>query len=185
MTREAIFGRESGKLPALHDTALPFTRYVQGPADFTPTDFRPAKLGSSSWAHELAQAIVYTSPFLCYGGDPESYLQNPAAGVLEAIPATWDETIVLPGSEVGRTAGYARRKGREWFIGVINGNDPRPLRISLGFLGRGSFLTDTFGDNSAQGDAWTRARRTVSSRDSLSCDMRRDGGFVARLTPVQ
>jgi len=104
LTREAILGRESGKLSGLHDTTLPFVRFVQGHADFTPTDFRPDKLGSSHWSHELAQAIIYTSPFLCYSGSPESYLSNPAIDVLKAIPSTWDQTVVLPGSEIGKVA---------------------------------------------------------------------------------
>lgn len=72
MTREAIYGRESGKLPEMHDAALPFTRYVQGHADFTPVEFRTSRLVNSTWARELAQAVIYTSPFLCYGGSPKA-----------------------------------------------------------------------------------------------------------------
>ncbi len=44
MTREAIAGREQGKNPAVHDTTLPFLRYVQGHADYTPTLFIPGRL---------------------------------------------------------------------------------------------------------------------------------------------
>ncbi len=184
LTREAVLGRESGKLPALHDTALPFTRYVQGHTDFTPTDFRAGKLNGSSWTHELAQAIVYTSPFLCYGGSPENYLQNPGVDVLEAIPPTWDETIVLPDSEIGRTAAFARRKGNQWFVGVVNGDESRPFRISLDFLGKGSFKADTMTDLTDDNAGWNRTQKTVTSKDSLSFDVRSNGGFVARFTPA-
>ena len=184
LTREAVLGRESGKLPALHDTALPFTRYVQGNADYTPTDFRPGKLGGSSWARELAQAIVYTSPFLCYGGSPENYLQNPALDILKAIPPTWDETRVLRDSEIGRTAAFARRKGSDWFVGVVNGNEARPFRINLDFLGEGSFRADLLADSSEKNDAFVRTSRIVSRSDTLSFDLRRDGGYVAHLTKI-
>jgi alpha-glucosidase len=184
LTREAILGRESGKLPALHDTALPFTRYVQGHADYTPTDFRPGKLGGSSWTRELAQAIVYTSPFLCYGGSPEDYLAHPALDVLKSIPATWDETRVLPDSEIGRTAAFARRSGHDWFVGVVNGNEARPFRINLDFLGKGRFRADSLADSSEKNDAFVRTWRVVSSRDNLTFGLRRDGGFVARFSRI-
>ncbi|BCM92023.1 retaining alpha-galactosidase [Abditibacteriota bacterium] len=184
LTREAILGRESGKLPASHDTALPFTRYVQGHADFTPTDFRAGRLNGSSWTHELAQAIVYTSPFLCYGGSPENYLQNPGVDILKALPSTWDETIVLPGSEVGRTAAFARRKGREWFIGVVNGGEDRPFHINLDFLTKGPFEADTMTDLADNNAGWKRAQKTVTGKDSLTFNVRGNGGFVARLMPL-
>lgn len=184
LTREAVFGQEQGGLPILHITALPFTRMVQGHADFTPTDFRPDRLHGSSWAHELARAIVYTSPFLCYGGSPQNYLQNPALDILKSVPSTWDETRVLPDSEIGRTAAFARRRGDTWFVGIINGDEDRPFKINLGFLGKGRFRADLLSDSSEQNDAFVRTSRVVSSRDSLPCDVRRDGGYVARFTPI-
>jgi alpha-glucosidase len=184
LTRESIFGRESGKLPAVHDTALPFTRYIQGPADFTPAEFRVGKLNGSSWAHELGQAVVYTSPFYCYGGDPADYLVNPAVDVLKALPATWDETIVLPGSEVGRTAAFARRKGNEWFIGVVNGEIARPFAIDLSFLGTGNYRIEKFGDKMDNNAAWDRTSTSVKKNSKFTAQLRKDGGFVARITPA-
>lgn len=185
LTRESIFGRESGKLPALHDTALPFTRYIQGPADFTPTEFRVSKLNGSSWAHELAQAVVYTSPFYCYGGDPADYLTNPASDILKVLPATWDETIVLPGSEVGRTAAFARRKGTEWFIGVVNGSENKPFTINLNFLGAGRFTMDKLGDKADNNAAWDRTKADVTNKSSFTVQLRKDGGFVGRIQPAR
>ncbi len=183
LTREAILGRESGKLPALHDTALPFSRFVQGNADYTPTELRTSRLGTSSWARELAQAVVYTSPFLCYSGSPESYLQNPALDILKSIPPMWDETRVLQGSEIGRTAAFARRKGDTWFVGVVNGDEARPFRVALGFLGKGRFRADFVADGSGN-NALNRTSRRVSSRDKLDLDLRRDGGFLARFSKI-
>ena len=172
LTREAVLGRESGKLPALHDVSLPFTRDVQGNTDYTPTDFRLGRLNGSSWARELAQAIVYTSPFLCYGGAPASYLDNPALDILKAIPPTWDETRVIGDSEIGRTAAFARRKGNVWFVGVINANDARPFRVNLDFLGAGSYRAELLADSSETNAAFTRSSRVVTSRDSLPFDLR-------------
>ena len=101
LTRESIAGREQGKSPAVHDLTLPFLRYVQGHADFTPTLFIPDRLSGSSFAHELAMAIVFTSPYLCLGDNPKNYLKCEATDVLKALPFVWDETRVLTGSEIG------------------------------------------------------------------------------------
>ena len=185
LTREAIYGRESGKLPALHDTALPFTRYVQGHADFTPTDFRADRLRGSSYAHELAQAIVYTSPFLCYGGAPANYLENSALAILQAIPPTWDETRVIGDSEIGRTAAFARRKGDVWFVGVVNGGQARDFDVNLDFLGAGFYRAELLGDKPDDNAAWNRIDKTMKRGEFVRAGLRENGGFVARFTPIK
>ena len=58
-----------------HDVMLPFTRYVAGPGDYTPTVFTTSELMGNTWAHELAQAVVFTSPFLCFGGHRRATLK--------------------------------------------------------------------------------------------------------------
>jgi alpha-glucosidase len=182
LTRESVRGRENGKQTSLHDTAIPFVRYVQGPADFTPAEFRSSRVNHSSWGHELAQAIVYTSPFLCYGGRPEDYLTNAALPVIKAIPATWDETVVLPGSEIGSVAAFARRRGSDWFIGVVNGTEGRTLPIDLSFLGKGSYHIEQFADKEDRYDVWNHSASEVTRKDRLSISLRPDGGFVAHIT---
>jgi alpha-glucosidase len=183
LTREAIRGRENGKQTPLHDTTLPFLRYVQGPGDFTPGELRPERMAISTWGHEIAQAIVYTSPFLCYGGRLEDYRDNPAADLIRAIPATWDETLVLPGSEIGEVAAYARRTGNDWFVGVINGGETRTMPLSLSFLGKGTYYLEQFADTDERKDSWLRTEKIVTSKETLSATMRPSGGFVARLSP--
>jgi alpha-glucosidase len=181
LTREAIRGREHKIPDLLHEAILPFTRYVQGPADFTPTEFRADKLQRSTWARELGQAIVYTSPLLCYSGNPEDYLKSDALDIITAVPAAWDETVVLPGSEIGELAAFARRTGDEWFIGVINGGKPRKLEMSLNFLGAGNYTMDNLADAPDRFDAWVRTKNTVTSASSFNADLRAGGGLVARI----
>ena len=100
MSREAVAGREQGRNPSIHDTALPFTRFVQGHADYTPTLLQAGRLNGASFAHELSMAIIETSEYLCMGDNPKNYLDSDAVDVLKALPSTWDETVVLPGSEI-------------------------------------------------------------------------------------
>src|ERR1700744_2685650 len=181
ISREAIAGREQGKNPVTHDTTLPFLRYVQGHADYTPTLFMPDRLKGSSYAHELAMAVIFTSPYLCMGDNPQHYLDSPAVDVLKALPSVWDETVVLPGSEIGEQAAFARRHGEEWFVGVINGQGPRQQIIPLKFLGAGKYKLVELADDPARNDVFIRTERTVSASDNLSLSLRKDGGYVGWL----
>ena len=184
MTREGIAGREQGKSPALHDNTLPFLRYVQGHADFTPTLFMADRLKGSSYAHELAMAIVYTSPYLCMGDNPTNYLNSVAVDVLKALPAVWDETRVLPGSEIGELSSFARRSGDQWFIGVINDLTPRRETVALNFLGKGNYKLVELADSSEKHDVFVRTERVVTRKDTLTLPLRKDGGYVAWLVPA-
>jgi alpha-glucosidase len=185
LTREAVRGHEyhitryNRVLDPQHDTILPFTRYVIGRADYTPTVFEKKELQGNTWAHELAQAVVYTSPFLCFGGNPRDYIDNPARDVLSAVPATWDETLVLPGTEPGKLAAVARRHGDQWFIGVLNGADTATLDISLKFLGKGTWRATRLGDTQDKPDAWDRREEQITSEDSFKSSLAPRGGFVA------
>jgi len=185
LTREGIRGHEyhitryHRKLEPDHDVILPFTRYLIGHGDYTPMVFAPKELQGNSWAHELAQAIVFTSPFLCFGGDPADYLANPARDVISALPATWDETLVLPGSEPGKIAAFARRHGNSWFIGVMNGADPSSLNLRLGFLGRGPWKMTRLADQLAKPDSFDRREEKVNATSTLQVDLASRGGFVA------
>ncbi|MEO8616689.1 MAG: glycoside hydrolase family 97 catalytic domain-containing protein [Luteolibacter sp.] len=183
LTREAVGGREFGAPGAVHDSTLPFTRFVQGHGDYTPTDFRGNKLSGNSYAHELAQAVVYTSPFLCYGGDPSNYLVNPALDIMQTIPSTWDETRVLAESAIGEVAGFARRKGQVWFIGVVNGTAARNFSLNMDFLGTGPYVIDKLADSPSNNAAFVRTRENITAPNIVSADLRGQGGFVARVVP--
>ena len=185
LTREAIAGREQGKNPSVHDTTLPFVRYVQGHADYTPTLLIPKRLSGSSFAHELAMPIVFTSPYLCMGDNPSNYLNSEASDVLKALPPIWDETIVLPQSQIGQLAAFARRSGDQWFVGIINGNRVARETISLSFLGKGDFQLVELADSPDRNDAFVRAERKVTHKDKLVIPLRKDGGYVAWLRPVK
>ncbi len=187
LTREAIRGHEyhilryNRTLPPHHDCALPFTRYVQGSADYTPTVFNSSELRGYTWTRELAQAIIFTSPFLCYADNPKNYIENPAFDILKSIPATWDKTIVLPGSEIGKCAAFARQKGKTWYVGIINGSEGTEIDISLGFLDGGSYQITTLEDKENKDDAFTRNEKKINQNDHIKLKIKRKGGFVAQL----
>ena len=187
VTREGVRGHEYQitryrRVPQPdHDVILPFTRYIAGPGDYTPTVFKLSELMGNTWSHELAQAVVFTSPFLCFGGHPQSYLENPARDVLTAIAPAWDETRVLTGSEPGKVVAEARRSGKQWFIAVMNGADATTLDIPLTFLGAGSWNTTQLRDAKDRPDAWDRQDGKLTSKDHIHLEIAPRGGFVGWL----
>jgi len=184
ITREGVRGHEwhmtryKRTLEPAHDTILPFTRYVAGPGDYTPLVLDPVELRGITWAHEVAEAITFTSPFLCFGGHPKDFVANPAKDVLMALPATWDETRVLKGSDPGSVVAEARRKGDEWFVAVMNGGSDTHLDLALDFLSPGTWKSSQLFDVKGKDAAWDRQERAVTRTDSIRLDLAPRGGFV-------
>jgi alpha-glucosidase len=183
LTREAVLGFEHrGTWPwGPHNTTLPFTRFLAGGADYTPTVFGDRRR-ETSVAHQIATAVVFTSPLLVFGGHPKSFLDSPAADIIRHIPATWDATIVLPPSEIGEIAVFARRTGRDWYLAAINGATARTVTITPSFLGGGRFTATIARDDPADPSAVTMATAPVTSTSPVTFELRAGGGFVARLT---
>ncbi len=145
LTREGIRGLElnlmnEGPIPPDHNAALPFTRMVVGNGDYTPLGFTSP--GKTTWAHQIATLVCFRSPLQCIAEDPLFLLNNamihPALEMIKAIPAVWDQTIVLSGSKIGDVAIIARRNGMDWFVGVLNGPGAKEIRIPFSFLPKGA-----------------------------------------------
>jgi alpha-glucosidase len=184
MTREGIRGLEYGRTPAWseHNTIVPFTRLLAGHADYTPVVFGERRK-ETSWPHQIATAVVLTSPLMVYGAHPASLLANPAVDVVRSLPATWDETRVLPGSAIGEAAVFARRSGDRWFLGVLNGPAARTLKVPLSFLGRGTYRASFVKDQADDPAAVVLETRAVSAAGVLEIVLRPGGGFVGRFVP--
>ncbi len=188
LTREAVRGHEYHMTryrrvqAADHDETVLFTRFLAGPADYTPTAFDPRQMVGYTWAHLLAQAVDLTSPLLHFAGAYQDFIGNPAEDLLRHLPATWDETIVLPGSEIGKTAAFARRRGQEWYIGVLNGGQAATLQIDLSFLGQGPWQAEVFGDDPDNAATFKRESKTVTAGDKLTATMSPRGGSVVWIT---
>jgi hypothetical protein len=189
VTREGIKGLEFNKwsaLPPDHYASLPFTRLIAGPGDFTPCTFDPTMLKGTTFALQLAAAVCYTSPVMHYADKPELYLKSRAADVIKAIPSTWAETRVLPGSKVGDLAVMARRKAdNTWFVGIINGAGKRSYDLDLFFLPRGNYEMIQLADNPARPDDLLGSKRTVTREDVIKVKMNAGGGFVAMFQAVK
>jgi alpha-glucosidase len=181
MTREGIYGLEHKAIKTwgVFNTTFPFVRMLAGHADYTPVVLGERRR-ETSWAHQIASAAILTSPVLVYGGHPQSFLSNPAVEMLKAIPSVWDETRVLPPSEIGELALFARRSGSRWFVAAMNGEAARTIKVDLAFLPRGSYNALIVRDKADDAAAVEVETRTVSG--SFEVPLRASGGFVVRLT---
>ncbi|HEV2320373.1 MAG TPA: glycoside hydrolase family 97 C-terminal domain-containing protein, partial [Verrucomicrobiae bacterium] len=116
------------------ETVLPFTRNVAGPMDFTPVACSPKLYDrTTTAAHELATAIIFTSGIIHYADKPEFFESLPprALQICRDAPARWDETKCLIG-EPGELAVFARRAGKSWFIAGISGvTNALPVTLDL------------------------------------------------------
>jgi alpha-glucosidase len=183
LVREAVRGMESSSLRerARHETILPFTRYLAGHADYTSMHFGERRQ-DTTWTHQIASMAVFASPLLTVVAHPQTILDHPAVNVIKSIPAVWDETIVLPGSEIGELAVFARRIGDVWFLAVMCGPQDRTIKVPLSFLGDGRYKASLVRDDKEHDAAVVLENRAVRRSDTLPIEMANGGGFVGRFT---
>ena len=127
MTQEGIGGNE--EMPdAEHNTILPFTRFLCGPADYTPCYFNGRVKNTK--AHQLAMPVVYYSPitFLYWYDLPNVYKGEKELDFWKYCPTVWDESKALQG-EIGEYIVQARRSGNDWFVGAMNGLQARDITL--------------------------------------------------------
>jgi alpha-glucosidase len=183
LTREGIRGMESRRNPrAQHHATLPFTRMLAGHADYTPVVFGERR-NDTSWANQIASAATFTSPLLIYGAHPKSLLDSPAVEIIKSIPSVWDETVVLPPSEIGELSALARRRGDTWFVAVMNGTRPGKVSLPLSFLGGGNYASLQARDQQGKSDAIEVSNTVLTRASTIELDLEGGGGFIARIKP--
>lgn len=145
---EAVHGLEQCKwIPdsidqVTYDVTLPYTRMVAGPIDYTQGAMRNAnqECYASIWSepmsqgtrcHQLAEYIVFLSPFNMLCDAPSNYEHYPSnVKYMAQVPTTWDETQNIQG-KMGEYIVTARRKGNKWYIGGLNNWTARDITLDL------------------------------------------------------
>ncbi len=118
---------------ALAATFLPFIRNTVGAMDFGGSALNkyynkensPAVAGSmrrTSDVFALATAVLFQSAVQHFAVAPNNLTDAPqwALTFLQTVPTTWDEVRYLAG-EPGRYVVLARRKGSDWYVAGVNG----------------------------------------------------------------
>ena len=158
MTQEGIGGNE--EMPnAEHNVILSFTRFLCGPADYTPCYFNGRVKNTK--AHQLAMPVVYYSPitFLYWYDLPNVYKGEKELDFWKYCPTVWDESKALAG-EIGEYIIQARRTGNDWFVGAMNGLQARDITLNTAdFLQKGKkYRVEIYND-----DPSLQTRTKVSS----------------------
>lgn len=186
LTQEGIRGNE--EMPdADHNTLLPFTRYLCGPADYTLCYFNDRVKNTKG--HQLAMAAVYYSPLQFY-----FWYDNPFVDKGEEelefwkdCPTTFDESIALDGTP-GEYIIQARRSGNEWYVGAMTNTQARTISIPTDFLPKGKYVVEVYNDDP------TLSTRTKVKREQMKVkgggkpivlQLQPSGGAALHFTPIK
>ena len=187
MTQEGIGGNE--EMPdAEHNTILPFTRFLCGPADYTPCYFNGRVKNTK--AHQLAMPVVYYSPitFLYWYDLPNVYKGEKELDFWKYCPTVWDESKALQG-EIGEFVVQARRSGDDWFVGAMTGLQARDITINTAdFLQKGKKYRVEMYNDAPMLNTRTKVASTVQTLKAgkvLKLHLQPSGGAALRFILVK
>ena len=191
LTREGIRGLELNKMnehiPAWHNAALPFTRCLLNQSDYTPIGF--SNPGNTTWAHQLATGYLFTSSLLVIAENPEyMFMEKKLEDVvpfIKTLPSVWDETIVLNGSEIGKTAAFARRTDNIWYVAIVNGREAKEFSYKLDFTGFENNKIECISDVSKDPKKVNHGILRLKKGDVIKVSLSNNGGYVAKITAEQ
>lgn len=185
LTQEGICGNEEWP-DATHNVTLPFTRMLNGAADYTIC-YYDSRL-KNTHAHQLAASLVFYSPLqtIFWYDTPDRYHGEPEVKWFEDLETTFDDTRVLSGYP-GEEIVMARNKGDIWWAAALGNNEARKVSIPLDFLMPGKkYLAEIYTDGNDSVKTATRVNissKKVSSKEVLKFDLLPRGGVAIRLIP--
>ena len=145
LTQEGIRGNEEWP-SAEHNTILPFTRMINGAADYTIC-YYDHRL-KNTHGHQLAASLVFYSPLqtLFWYDRPAMANNEPELAWFDQLKTTWDETRYLQG-EPGQYVVVARRSGKDWYVAALNGGEARTVVVETDFLPKGNYQVEIYADD--------------------------------------
>lgn len=178
-----------------HVTIIPFTRLIGGPMDYTPGIFEMniSKINPRNKSHanctlsnQLALYVTIYSPLQMAADLPENYNRfSDAFQFIKDVAVDWSESNYLE-AEPGQYITVARKaKGtNNWFVGNVNGIEPRTSSINFGFLEKGKKYTATiYADGKdtnykTNPQAYTIRKIAVTNKSKLSQLSASGGGYA-------
>lgn len=185
LTQEGIRGNE--EMPdATHNTILPFTRYLAGPADYTICYYNNRL--KTTHAHQLAMSVVYYSPLqVLYWYDlPSAYHGEPEIEFFDKVKTTWNDTKIIAG-EIGEFVTIARRSDKDWFLGTLGNTNERDVTTPVSFLdAKQNYVASIYTDDSSV-NTKTKVRITrvvVDGKTVLHFHLKASGGCAVYFAPA-
>ncbi len=186
LNQEGIRGNE--EFPdATHNTILPFTRMINGAADYTICYYD--KRIKTTHGHQLAASLIYYGPLLTlFWYDKPEYANNePELKWFDNLKTVWDESRILEGMP-GRHVVMARRSQDIWYVAAMTNNDARTVTIhTADFLPAGKYTVEIYND-----DPKVKTRTQVSVQNiqikagkDIKLNLLPSGGATLRFIPVK
>lgn len=214
MGGEGMRGQEfnawsDGNKPS-HNVTLPFTRMLAGPMDFTPGIFdlklekyknsvtkvagfdaregekaKPVSRVYSTLAHQLGLYVVFYSPMQMVADLPENYEGVTAFQFIKDVGVDWDWTRVTDAEIASHIVTVRKEKNKDrWFVGGINGTQPRETIVSFDFLPKGKDYKAVIYRDAPDTDMMERPTKyvvekiNVTSNFKVGIKMKTAGGFA-------
>ena len=195
MTMEGIRGNE--EMPdATHNTILPFTRFIAGPADYTIAYYKRKEFGydgrtlQTTPGHQLALSVIYYSPvqWLYWYDTPTDYQGEKEIEFFDRVPTVWDDSRILQG-EIGEFIVTARQSKEYWYLGAITNNTHRKIEIDLNFLDKDqTYKVIRYEDGEPSLKSRTKVKiseLSVRHGDRLTLDLKASGGTAMVFEPIK
>lgn len=173
---EGVYGQE--QFPSSFGGLIPpLTRFLAGPADFTPFGL---PWGPQTAPYRIAQIILMPGPIITIADRPDLIAKSAFAPLIKSIPSLWDETIVLSQSKIDQTTAFARRKGSNWYLALMNSGSVSAWNIPLTFLSPNV----VYHANVIRDTSTGLEPMTLSNTNSLGVLAQTGGGEVVWFSPI-
>jgi len=179
-----------------YDVTIPFIRMVAGPFDYTQGAMRNASrsnytpvnsepMSQGTRCHQLAEFVIFDSPFSMLCDSPSNYLGEPeCTKFISEIPTVWDETFAIDG-KIAEYVAMGRRSGNTWYVGALSNWTGRDLTLDISFLPEGNYDVTIYRDG-ANADKAARDFKitsdTMANPKSIDLHLASGGGWVAKFT---
>lgn len=176
LTQEGIGGNE--EMPdAVHNTILPFTRFLCGPADYTLCYFNNRVKNTKG--HQLAMAAVYYSPLQFYFWYDKPFVDNGEEELKfwKDCPTIFDESRAIDGMP-GEYIIQMRRSGNDYFVGAMTNTQGRTISIKTDFLPKGKYVVEIYNDDPTLSTR-TKVRstkKTIRAGQTINLQLQPNGG---------
>ena len=186
LNQEGIRGNE--EFPdATHNTVLPFTRMLNGAADYTICYYD--KRIKTTHGHQLAASLVYYAPLQTIFWYDKTELVNgePELSWFDNLKTVWDESHVLEGHPASHIV-MARRSGQDWFVGAMTNIEARTVTIhTADFLPVGKYLVEIYNDDPHVNTSTHVSVKTITLKSgrNITVYLQASGGAALHFKPVK
>ena len=180
--------RDNEEFPdATHNTILPFTRMINGAADYTICYYD--KRIKTTHGHQLAASLVYYAPLLTlfWYDKPEYANDEPELKWFDNLKTVWDESRVLEGTPSEYII-MARRSGNEWYVAAMTNNEARNVTICTdNFLSESKYIVEIYNDDPTVDTRTKVSVKTirVNAGKDIKLSLQASGGAALRFIPVK